>query len=450
VNAKWISLPLAAVTSGVFALAASEVAIRGLGLFEEARRAYDEAVATEARSDVEPALQTQIHPFLGWMRRPGVEVKLESKPLPIFPRDSAPSAWALGQRRANLFGYLSHWNDYRDVPRDHFVVGVFGGSVAGQLVDVAGDVFQAALRERLPEVGESIEVLNFGSGGYKQPQQLMALAEMATLGVPIDLVVTLDGFNEVVFGMVDAQGQRNPIFPSRTHLEPTIDVSLGLASGREVELSGRIAYSQRRALEIPKAIDASAWLRRSHLARTIGGVLAQRHEAAAAQLESQLQRIASSRDERSSAIASLPDACFGQDDACLDRVVDLWANASTAMAGLATSMGARYVHALQPNQYFEGSKPLNAEEREFAVREFHGSQWVRAGYPALRERGAELRAAGIPFYDLTQAFSGHDETIYRDACCHMNAHGYGVLARALADAIADAWRMAGPASDQRR
>lgn len=432
-------MALSAAASGLFALSASELAIRTFGLFPEARAAFADAVASGAIDDLEPALQTQVHPFLGWIRRPGVEVKLESRPLPIFPPEQGPSAWALNQRRANVFGYLSHWNDYRDVPRDRFAIGVFGGSVAGQLVDVAGDAFRDALRERLPGLGASIEILNFGSGGYKQPQQLMALAEMATLGVPLDLVVTLDGFNELVFGMLDAQAGRNPIFPSSTHLRPTIDLSMGLSSRREVELSGRIAFETRRAVEIPREIEASRFLRRSELLRTLGGARSLRHEAEAARLESELQQHASRDARTSSSIASLPDACLDQPPTCLDRVVELWANASTAMEGIARSMGARYVHALQPNQYVDGSKSLNAEELEFAVRDFHGSHWVQVGYPALRERGRQLDAAGVRFYDLSGIFSGHDETIYRDSCCHMNAHGYRILARALADAIANAW-----------
>jgi hypothetical protein len=450
-KAKWISMPLATAASCAFALAATELAIRLLDLFPAARAAFAASADTAAEPAGDAAaLQTQIHPFLGWMRRPGVEVKLEARPLPVFPPEPGPSEWARRQRRANLFGYLSQWNDYRDVPRDHFVVGVFGGSVAGQLVDVAGDVLRDALRERLPELGASIDVLNFGSGGYKQPQQLMALAEMATLGVPLDLVVTLDGFNEVVFGMHDAQGRRHPLFPSRAHLEPTIDLALGLSSRREVELSGRVATERRRAVEVVRRIDASPWARRSELARAVGGALALRHEANAVALEAELQQISAADEEQSAAVASLPAPCLDRPDTCLDLVVELWANASASMAGLARSMGAHYVHALQPNQYLEGSKPLNAEERELLLRDYHGARSVQTGYPALRERGRRLREAGVAFYDLTQVFAGREESIYRDTCCHMNAHGYGILARALADAVADALHGGGGGAAQRR
>ena len=48
-------------------------------------------------------------------------------------------------------------------------------------------------------------ICNFGSGGYKQPQQLAALSEALLLGVPLDVVVNIDGYNEVALGKSDAQ-----------------------------------------------------------------------------------------------------------------------------------------------------------------------------------------------------------------------------------------------------
>lgn len=47
------------------------------------------------------------------------------------------------------------------------------------------------------------------------------------------------------------------------------------------------------------------------------------------------------------------------------------------------------------------------------------------GYPLLVAVGAEL---GVAFVDLTTAFEGISERIYRDACCHYLERGYHLLA----------------------
>jgi hypothetical protein len=447
-----VTAAVATAASLAVGIAATEALVRGLDLLREPRAWYDEIASAPAPEAAEaPALQTQIHPFLGWIRRPGVVVPYTRQPIPVFPPTSGPSEWAKAQTRTNAFGYLSSYDDYRDLPRDHFVVGVFGGSVAGQLAQIAGDVLRDALRERLPEIGAPIDVLCFGSGGYKQPQQLMALAEMATLGVPLDLVVTLDGFNELVYGLHDAQGGSHPVFPSRNHYETTVSLAAA-PSRRATELAGRVVAEQRHSAEAVARVEDSPLLRQSVLVRAIAGSLAHRHANAATALEQELQGLAAAQSaEEAAAVASPPSvACAAQPDACLDLVVDLWADASKAMAGIAGSIGARYVHGLQPSQYFAaGNKPLDDEERQYAYKESHVVPSVQRGYPVLQQRGARLRDEGIAFYDLSGAFAGHTETIYRDDCCHMNAHGNAILARALADAIADALHAGAPPAQRR-
>lgn len=451
-STSWSATLLAGAASCVLALLVLESATRLFDLFPGARSAYlDGLAAPEAQAGDAPALETQIHPFLGWSRRPGIETKFRSNPIPTFPNQQ-PSAWAEANRRANLFGYFSNWSDYRDVPPDHFVVGVFGGSVAGQLVNVAGDTLRDALRERLSDVKAPIEILNFGSGGYKQPQALISLTEMVALGVRFDLIVNLDGFNELVFGMVDAKLGRHPLLPSSVHYGTTLDLTRGVQSSLETELAGRVVQQKRLARAPIAFVADSSLLHDSALARTVAGALAQRHDASAAAIEAELQQLAAARSGDSS-VASIPDPCLSDADECFELIAGIWERASVEMAAIAHSIGAQYLHALQPNQYVEGSKVLNEIERAHAFREYHATTSVRRGYPLLREHGQRLQARGIDFRDMTQIFLNHAETIYRDDCCHMNASGYAILAHALAGAASESRRAstaAPPAPDQRK
>jgi hypothetical protein len=105
------------------------------------------------------------------------------------------------------------------------------------------------------------------------------------------------------------------------------------------------------------------------------------------------------------------------------------------MAALAADNGAAYLHVLQPNQYLAGSKRLSKDERARAFIDDWRGELITAGYRALQSESAALRERKIAFADLTMLFARHDETLYRDTCCHMNLAGNELLARAIADQV---------------
>lgn len=80
------------------------------------------------------------------------------------------------------------------------LVGIFGGSVARQCCD-QGAPRLAALLEWSPRfAGREVVPLCLGHEGYKQPEQLLVLAYLLSLGQQFDLVINIDGFNEVALG----------------------------------------------------------------------------------------------------------------------------------------------------------------------------------------------------------------------------------------------------------
>jgi hypothetical protein len=425
---------LLAVASVAVALALLEGAVRGLGLFAAARAALTSERAAPATAP-RPAVQNQVNPFLGWNLRPGRPSPLLfwSGAIPLGPRERLDELGLPGIR-SNALGYLSPIADYTAVGRDRFVIGIFGGSVADDLALLGAGALRDALRARRPELGDSIVVLNLGSGGYKQPQQAISLLETLALGVPFDAVVNVDGFNEVVFGAADAAAGHHPLLPSRRHWALTVELASTLPTGAQLELAAAVARERRRAGEIAAAA-SSGPAAHSALVAALAGALVQRHRDRAARLEDELQEQA--EGETASPLPSLPDPCLARGDGCLERIGQLWANASLSMDALARGAGASYLHVLQPNQYVEDSKPLSAEERAYAVKPTRQAGWVRRGYPVLQERGAALRALGVDFQDETGLFRDHPETLYRDLCCHYNLAGNEILAEAIAQRIAD-------------
>ncbi len=62
-------------------------------------------------------------------------------------------------------------------------------------------------------------VVTLGIAGYKQPQQLLALAYFLSLGAEYDLIINLDGYNDIVLPITDNYSFGvNPFFPRAWNL----------------------------------------------------------------------------------------------------------------------------------------------------------------------------------------------------------------------------------------
>lgn len=130
-----------------------------------------------------------LHPYLGYVKHPG---KVEGYSEYGFP-DTQP---LLAAKNDNVF-----------------VVGVFGGSFAEQVSKLT----QATLINELKQLpvlsGKEIVVHTVAIGGYKQPQQLVALTYFLTLGAHFDLIINIDGFNEVALAPAENAKLVFPFYP---------------------------------------------------------------------------------------------------------------------------------------------------------------------------------------------------------------------------------------------
>jgi hypothetical protein len=261
--------------------------------------------------------------------------------------------------------------------------------------------------------------------------------EMAVLGVPLDVIVNVDGFNEVHAGGTDARAGFHPFFPSRRQYALSVDLATGVPSNQAILGSAEVLRLRAAERELATWVRDSALARISALARTFAGALSLRYAAQSRVAEEALQR-AEAESDQGDASAGLADPCLGLAGDCYPLIADLWANASLLMHGIAQTMGAQYLHVLQPSQYVEGSKALSSLERERAFApEGPAALGVRRGYPHLLERGAWLDERGVAFHDFTGLFADRNETVYLDACCHYNALGNRLVAEAIAQRIED-------------
>ena len=140
---------------------------------------------------------------------------------------------------------------------------------------------------------------------------------------------------------------------------------------------------------------------------------------------------------------------FYDRDGFFAAMADSWARCSGEMDGLCRANGILYLHALQPNQYVPGSKPLSRVEKETAWYEGNDYAYkiaAQQGYPDLVRDGRNLRNSGEHFLDLTLLFKDVAETLYEDNCCHVNKRGNDLIAARLAAEIASLLSPAAPTS----
>lgn len=380
----------------------------------EARTRLDASAANPNAPRFEAADEV-VHPFLGFVLDP------------TFSRP-ASSPTGLPIPRVSRYGFMPVPAAAGPASGRELRVALVGGSMA-QLVGIWGGEELARGLAKAPRfAGRRVIVETFALGGYKQPQQLLTQCYLSSLGRRFDIIINLDGFNELVLSRFNIQDRTFPFYPRAWRFRTS-----ALAEPRTLRMVGarELLDERRRALAARllhspwrhSAMVSSLWLSRD---RRLGSEIAATDE--------RLRRIAP-RKQRNYLAAG--PVYRGRLRELLPATAELWARSSRQMDALCRGIGCEYWHFLQPNQYDPGSKPLALEERRLMQHPFRDTATVVAeGYPLLAAAGARLRAEGVRFTDLRRIFAGHSEPLYVDDCCHVGADGDRLIAQEIARRVA--------------
>ena len=312
-------------------------------------------------------------------------------------------------------------------------VAVFGGSVAAYFAVDGREALARALGADPALRGKRVRLHSFALGGFKQPQMLEALAYVLALGQRFDVVVELDGFNDVALSFVTHKDMGLfPAYPrdwdSLVRLAPDVD---------QLRRMGRVDYWQewrsavaQRFAKRPWSLSVTAGLVWKSVDRVLGGELARARTDLA-------KTAAASYGYRERG----PVRRYASDEDLLADIVRTWGRSSLQMHRLCSAEGMRYHHFLQPNQYVPGSKPMGEGERAVAYRTDKDYRLpVEKGYPLLQAEGARLAASGVDFHDLSRLYAGIAAPLYIDDCCHVNGQGNAMMGEAVGRVIAAGWK----------
>jgi hypothetical protein len=355
-----------------------------------------------------PPAQADVHPYLGFSYNPDFHGRR-------LPGEAPATEWG--------FTDPAKRPPVRKRGPGKVVVGILGASVASIF---AGQGTEALARElkRSPQFsGKEIEFVSLAVGSFKQPQQLMAFNYALAMGAEFDVVLNLDGLNEVAWYCNDNWPHGvSRLYPIGWHwfVPPGRIAVMGARSAQ-------VAYLEE-ARRRWAALFQRAPLRYSVAANLVWLVRDRDLEDEAARRRPE--------DEGLPYRARGPEDHFGARDDALKQLTADWEQCSLLIHQLCEARGTRYYHFLQPNQYVPGSKPLSAEELRTAFSPGHPSRpAIEKGYVLLREAGRRLAARGARFHDLSMAYARSKETFYNDNCCHINRAGSEALAGPMARAI---------------
>lgn len=358
-----------------------------------------------------------MHPYLGFIHSPDAKVPKEKY-------DGVTVTEA---------GFFDDKEPLQKKSPDKLLVGVFGGSVSWWASKLGASSFVQELKKSLRFKDKEIVIIRLAIGAYKQPQQLMLLNYLLSLGAEFDIVINIDGFNEVTLPLPNYVTKGvHPFFP-----EYWFELSADLPNPTVKRWVGKSVYLEDRRRGLAAWISSGFW-RYSVTFNTFWAIYDDYLVRDINELKLMVKNYALKGGENIPYGVSGPKWKLNPEQSDYQALAEMWQNSSRLMRDICEKNEIKYYHFLQPNQYIPNSKVLSAEEKEKA---YSGtSDWkkhVELGYPELIKAGAELKKEGEQIYDFSMIFKDISESLYTDDCCHFNLSGNELFMREVARAIAD-------------
>jgi hypothetical protein len=414
---------LLAVVSGLCTLLLCEVFHRGWLSLQG--RPHD-AVATASTLR---GLVDKTREFVPAANKTAPDKAPKKPPTPLFHPYSG------SERRHDSGGVLEYFRKLAPGSESsEYKVLVVGGSVAAKWCSAGKPVFLKQLKQDPRFAKRKIRVLNYAHAAYKQPQQLMRVAYLMSLGYRPDAVINIDGFNEVAMPFQNMTTRTHPVYPEFVLWGTLLRDYQGLD---EEEMEWKLALlDQRRSAQ--RFVQWALRFKLNHSSLLSQLALSRMHtfNRRRAEIQVEMTEAIGKKGEGKKKVGRINRQLQGPDyDPAPKSVLEIalrnWVESSRSLNALCTSRGIPYLHVLQPTLHDPGAKPFTDEERALKPPSPPWRMGAEMGYPRLREESAVLLEEGVRFHDASLLFQQTEETLYVDPC-HLNIRGNELLAEEVA------------------
>lgn len=365
----------------------------------------------------------RLHPFFAYVLEPGAFTHAESG------------------MKVNNYGFFSLY-DYPFVKtnKNQFVIGVFGGSVANDFTlnsivnnSRGNDGFIKYLKN-LPQLKDKeIIILTFAGGGYKQPQQLLLLNYFLSIGQEFDLVINIDGFNEVALSNLNNQAQIELALPSVQHIQPLT----GLANNDLSVMKAIVEISELKD-KLLTAINKleSCKLALCHSFRSLQvKQFLDNYQKEVITYDEQIARKSNKIGGSDSLVYFTKMPAVLEDEVAYEKMTKIWYDSSLTMNQILFSRNIPYVQFIQPNQYYPTKRVFTEDEKVLIIENHPYAEGVRKGYPVLLSKVNDLQKENVNVFNAVNILDDEKGPVYRDACCHYNVIGETILEKYIANSI---------------
>jgi hypothetical protein len=374
----------------------------------------------EVENITQEVTRVRLHPYIGYIKKQVNQEQLGFK--------------------VNNYGLAFPYDyPYQKISNNQLLIGVFGGSVAaGFAAYEAKNKVVAKKLQQLPQfANKEIIILPFARSGYKQPQMLMMLNYFMSIDQKFDLVINIDGFNDVAISSANNRAKVALSMPNIEALQPLINLASNNVSIEELSLTLE-ANKFKNNLAQSRQNQAKCWLAMCYLFSDISGKYFQnKYQNYQVKIADLQKNKVNNNDsfiylDRVSSI--LPDPVL------YEKTAALWAESSLLMHGVLSSKNIPYFHFLQPNQYYPTGRKFSEAERKISILPNHPyAPSVKNGYPYLLKKIDFLKQNRVKIFNGVNIFDQVSDIVYLDTCCHYNDRGNEILGNYIAQVIFDAY-----------
>lgn len=368
------------------------------------------------------SIVVRLHPFFGFIEKPGPDFR------PGF--------------KVNDYGFMSPYDyPFKKTKPNQFIIGVFGGSVAANygIFEVQNKILARYLKQLPGLQDKEFVILSFATGGYKQPQQLLILNYFLALGQELDMVVNIDGFNEVALSNLNNKNQIDLAMPSIQHIMPLTSLANNSLSVKAMQATIRIKENKTRINQGLESLQECSLAACDALTSVYIQNLVNNYRRDVIVFEK--ERTKNQEDEDGNVMYVNKNSSILGDAAAFEQMAWNWAKSSIFMHKVLTASKVPYFQFLQPNQYYQTERVFSDAEKQIAFnKDTPYAKAVEIGYPALLKKFPNLQKNKINIFNGVKVFDKTKDVVYVDSCCHYNQSGQEILSNYVGSSILESMR----------